>query len=318
VFHPGVLTEPLTLRDREASPLAAAAVESYSQRVGGLTVRVEATAPSLKFLIDDASRRFLVEDGRPDLALRVSTRPLEARADGLLVFDSRATWTLHDRGGRHVYRFFDPRLGPSPYKEARIAPDLASGDVFLHPDFHAPGEPVDALQFPLDELLFLHLLAARGGVELHACGVVAPSGRGYVFAGQSGDGKTTMARLWERLPGATVLSDDRIVVRRGASGYVMYGTPWHGEAELATAACAPLAAICLLARGEWNALEPLTPAASVAGLLARSIIPRQVSDRAAMGATLGFLEGLTREIPCRRYRFVPDSLAPRFALEQLR
>jgi hypothetical protein len=285
--------------------------------VGGLTVRVESAAPGLRFLVDDASRRFLVEDGRPDLALRVSVCPLDARADGPLVFDSHATWKLHECGGRHVYRFFDPRRGPAPYKEAWIAADLATGDVLLHPDIHPAGEPVDPLQFPLDELLFLHLLAAREGVELHACGVVASSGRGYVFAGQSGDGKTTTARLWEGVPGATVLSDDRIIVRRAASGYVMYGTPWHGETDLATAASAPLAAIGLLARGERNAFEPLTPGASVAGLLSRCIIPRQVSDRAAMDATLGFLEGLAREVPCRRFRFVPDALAPRFALEQL-
>jgi hypothetical protein len=296
--------------------LPAEAVGCYSLRVGGLTVRVEAAAPGLRFLVN-ASRHFLVADVHPDLELRVSVRPLEARADGPLIFDSHATWRLHECEGQHVYRLFDPRLGPAPYKEAWIARDLATGDVLLHPDFHPAGEPVDPLQFPLDELLFLHLLTARGGVELHACGVVAPSGRGYVFAGQSGDGKTTTARLWERVPGATVLSDDRIVVRRDASGYVIHGTPWHGEAELATPASAPLAAISLLARGEQNYLEPLTPGASVAGLLSRSILPRQLSDRAAMDATLGFLEGLVREVPCRRFRFVPDSLTPRFALEHL-
>jgi hypothetical protein len=279
-----------------------------------LTVRVEAAVPSLEFLIADASRHFLVADGQRDLALRVSARPLEAKAQGPLIFDSHATWTLHDCDGRYVYRLFDPRLGPAPYTEARIARDLATGDVLLHPDFHPAGEPLDPLQFPLDELLFLHLLSVRGGVELHACGVVAPSGRGYIFAGQSGDGKTTMARLCEAVPGATVLSDDRIVVRRDVSGWVMYGTPWHGEAELASAASAPVAAISLLARGDRNAVEPLTPAESVAGLLSRSIIPRQVSDRAAMDATLDLLEGLARDLPVRRLRFVPDAGAPRFVL----
>jgi hypothetical protein len=288
----------------------------YALGVGGLKVRVEASGPDVRFLLDETSRRFLVKAEPPDLALRVSRRPLGVRADGPLVFDSHRTWKLHASRGWHVYRLFGERLGPAPYREARIAPDLASGEVLLNPAFHPPGDPVDPLQFPLDELLFLHLLSAHGGVELHACGVVAPSGRGYVFAGQSGDGKTTMARLWESVPGALVLSDDRIIVRRGTTGYVMYGTPWHGEAELAAAASAPITAVSLLARGERNAFEALTGAAAVAGLLSRSIIPRQASDAAAMEATLGLLEGLAREVPVRRLRFVPDSLAPCFVLEQ--
>jgi hypothetical protein len=283
--------------------------------VGGLTVRVEPSGPDVRFQLDETSRRFLVEGGSPDLTLRVSRRPLEVRADGPLVFDSHRTWRLYDSGGWHVYRLFVDQLGPAPYREARIAPDLASGEVLLNPDSHPPGEPFDPLQFPLDELLFLHLLAARDGVELHACGVVESSGRGHVFAGQSGDGKTTMARLWEAVPGATVLSDDRIIIRHGASGFVMHGTPWHGEAELAEPASAPIDSVSLLGRGTDNSFEPLTPAAAVAGLLARSIIPRQVTEALAMGATMGFLEDLVRAVPCRRFRFVPDPRAPRFVQE---
>jgi hypothetical protein len=297
-----------------SSGLAPSAGGRYGLRIGDLTIAVESDSPSLRLQVSGTARRFLVDAGEPDLRLRALWRPLHAEPGGELLFDSGGTWRLYGRQGRPVYRFFDPRLGPAPYKEAELEPGDEHGTVSLNPAFHSPDEAVDALQFPLDELLFLRLLAARGGIELHACGVVAPSGQGYVLAGQSGDGKTTSARLWEGLPGATVLSDDRIVLRRGSEGtWWMYGTPWHGEAELAANSRAPLAGILLLARGERNALEPVAPAEAVSALLARGFVP--FHDALRMATTLRFLEGLTQAVRCFRFPFAPGADAVRFVLD---
>ena len=306
---------PLSPEARTPRTVAEPSVcERYAMRVGDLTVAVESVSPSLRLEIPGSSRLFLVDSEKPDLGLRVCWRRFDPQADGELLFDSGGAWRLYQSQGRYVYRFFDRSFGPAPYKEARLDPDLEHGEVFLNPAAFPPDKPVDALEFPLDELLFLRVLAAQGGIELHACGVVAPSGKGYLFAGQSGDGKTTTARLWEGLPGATVLSDDRIIVRRGIEGtWWMYGTPWHGEAELAANARAPLRAVLLLERGERNALEKIEPAEAVSGLLARSFVPFHDAD--LMSATLQLLEGLTREIPCLRLPFVPDPEAVRFVLE---
>jgi hypothetical protein len=288
--------------------------ERYALRVGDLTVAVESVSPSLRLETPGSSRLFLADSEKPDLGLRVYWRQLEPEPDGELLFDSGGAWRLYESQGRHVYRFFDRSFGPAPYKEAWLDPDLTSGELFLNPAAFPLDKPVDALEFPLDELLFLRLLAARGGIELHACGVVAPSGQGYLFAGQSGDGKTTTARLWEGFPGAAVLSDDRIIVRRGTEGtWWMYGTPWHGEAELAANAKAPLRALLLLERGERNALQEVPPAEAVSSLLARSFVPFHDAD--LMAVTLQLLEDLTLEIPCLRLSFVPDAEAVRFVIE---
>jgi hypothetical protein len=287
----------------------------FAMQVGGLTIGVRSTSPDLRLNVTGCAERFLVAPGDHDLELEAEWRRLAAEPPGPLVFDSGGAWRLHEASGRHVFRVFDSRLGAVPYKEARLEPGGARGVVALDPSAHAPDEPVDVLQFPLDELLFLRLLAARDGVELHACGVVAPSGRGYLLAGHSGDGKTTSARLWAGLPGAQVLSDDRIVVRREAGRWWMYGTPWHGEARLAANARAPLAAALILARGEGEALEPLAPAEAVSALLARGFVP--LHDSPAVSATLTLLERLAREVTCRRFRFRPGPAALRAVFDGL-
>jgi hypothetical protein len=282
--------------------------------VGGLVVTVETRSTGLRLGPLGASQAFRVEPRQADLTLEVVARELAVDAAGRLLFDSNGVWRLFDDDGAHVYRFHDTRLGRQPYKEARLRPESDRGEILVDPRFTERETVVDPLEFPLDELLFQRLLAARGGVELHAAGIVAPSGQGFLFAGQSGDGKTTTARLWQQVAGCTVLSDDRIVVRRvPGGGWSMYGTPWHGEAALAVNAGAPLAAVFVLARGSRTCLEELSAAQAVATLFARSFPP--IHDQAATRRLLGEIEALVSEVPCRRLPFVPDAELVPFVLE---
>ena len=60
----------------------------------------------------------------------------------------------------------------------------------------------------------IHRLACGQGLEVHAVGIVDEIGRGHLFLGHSGAGKSTTARLWLEQPEIRILSDDRIVLRR--------------------------------------------------------------------------------------------------------
>jgi hypothetical protein len=287
----------------------------YYLKVAGITIGVAPVHPSLHLVASASSQRFLADRGPVDLGLTVDLRPLAAEPVGPLIFDSGGPWRLHGDHDRQVYRIFDSRLGTSPYKEARLASDLRSGEVWLSQAVFPPREPLDPLEFPLDELLFQHLLSSRNGFEMHACGVVAPCGKGYVFAGHSGDGKTTTARLWERVPGSTVLSDDRIIVRREEEGWWIYGTPWHGEADLAETARAPLAAVLLLEKARQVSFTSLAPVEAVTELLARSFVAYHCPAR--LERALACIERLAGEVPCLRFFFVPTPGAVQSILEHL-
>ena len=150
----------------------------------------------------------------------------------------------------------------------------------------------------LDELLYMHLLAQGRGVELHACGIVDEDGRGHLFVGHSGAGKSTMARQWRGRAGVRVLSDDRIIVRRRSGRMVMYGTPWHGEAGLCAADSAPIVRIYFPCRGIAGRSSPSMRRESrsrcAAELFARSFVPFYRAD--ALAFTLEFLDELTERV----------------------
>src|SRR2546422_4705145 len=104
--------------------------------------------------------------------------------------------------------------------------------------------------------------------------------------------------------GIMILSDDRIILRKSNGTVWMYGTPWHGEAELACADRAPLAGIYLLRHGASNALIPLHRSEAIARLLASSFTP--LYSRDALAFTLGFLDQVVRAVPCHELSFTPD------------
>lgn len=304
-------------------------------RIGDITFGLTSDDPCLKFAAQGPAQLFVAEEGDPDVRLRVVRKESFPSAAGEKVFDSGPLWQLHGLDGRYVFRFTAPCFGSEPYKTASLDSDFTRGEVCLRADCFQSNSPVYPLEYPLDELLMVHLLAHGRGVEVHGCGVADSDGAGYLFLGQSGAGKTTMARLWkpdQPLPdgrgsegareesgghacsggnvGADILSDDRIILRFLEGRLWMYGTPWHGEACLASARRTPVDRILFLGRGEKNELAPLARPAAVARLVSCCFPP--FHSPAGMEFTLSFLQQVTNAVPCMQLRFVPDRRAVDF------
>lgn len=61
--------------------------------------------------------------------------------------------------------------------------------------------------------------------------VVENEGKGYLFLGASGRGKSTHSDLWvKHIPGSTLINDDNPVLRIAEDGTpIIYGSPWSGK-----------------------------------------------------------------------------------------
>jgi hypothetical protein len=273
-------------------------------RIADITVVVKASKSGPALRVDRATESFVVAASTPDADTVASWGNPEVQSSGELWFYSGGIWKLYRDGKSLRFVFSSPALGFLPYKEAILDSDFTSGEVLLRRSCFKPGQSVWPLEYPLDELIFQGLLARGRGAEVHACGVANDAHRGLLFVGHSGAGKTTMARLWQGVPGARILSDDRIIVRKVGDELRMFGTPWHGEAELADPGSAPLTGVFFLEHGEANALVPVKGAAAVARFLSCGFPP--FWDRAGVEFTLAFFAQVVSEVPCHELRFVPD------------
>ncbi len=271
--------------------------------------------PSLKIRVEGAIQDFLVQKAAVDIIMEAKWSNLTSFViKGKRLFDSGALWQLYHHDGEFLFSFTSSALGVNPYKVVRMKKDFSKGEVLLHREYFQTDQPVYPLEYPLDELLFTNFLALGRGAEVHACGVVDSLGRGHLFVGQSGAGKTTIAKLLQDESKAIVLSDDRIVLRKLGNKIWMYGTPWHGDAQLASPVGTPLHRVCFLARGEENQLIPQKSSQSIARLFSSSFLP--FYNSAGLDFTLSFFEEVVKAVPCFELRFLPDKRVFRF-LERL-
>jgi hypothetical protein len=226
---------------------------------------------------------------------------------GRLLFDSGGVWTLFRTAEGYAFCLRSAALGAAPYKLAMLDTELTRGRVLVSRRHFTSRAPLQPLEYPLDELLMIHRLGRGFGVELHACGVADARGRGLLFLGHSGAGKSTTARLWKAVRGATVLSDDRIILRRDVQGFRIHGTPWHGEAGVAAPGSAPLRRVYFLEHAPANEFVPLASGRAAAEMLARSFVP--FHSATALEFTLQLLAAVVEHVPCRVFRFLPNATA---------
>ena len=129
-------------------------------------------------------------------------------------------------------------------------------------------------------------LAMRGTFCLHAS-AVARDGRALAILGESGDGKSTLARwLAERASGWQQLTDDQTPIAVGPPAQILPGFPQLKlRARLDRREAVPFAAwVRLVATGGEPGLEPLRPSERLIelsqGLAAARLFPADMAARA--------------------------------------
>lgn len=97
--------------------------------------------------------------------------------------------------------------------------------------------------------------ATRNTLLMHSS-VIRNAGRGYMFLGVSGTGKSTHTRLWRQyIPGSDLMNDDNPVLRLLDDGtVVVYGSPWSGKTPCYRNIEAPCGGIVLLEQRPQNTM----------------------------------------------------------------
>ncbi len=276
--------------------------------IGGIVVALELHGNDSPPGADQVRQAFL-SDMPADVALtvRYSSHPDLDFAEQ--VFDSRGPWSLYRDEGSWCFVIPPLTVKSELRRVAVLDAEFRKGDVYMgsHTADRTP-HPYP-LEYPLEELLFMNLLSQGRGVLLHAC-AVSDNGRGYVFPGSSGAGKSTMAHLWKARDGISILSDDRVIVRERDGRFWAFGTPWHGDVKLCSPEAVPISSIFHLRHGRDNNAKRLEGPKAVTSLFARSFPTYWYPE--GMAFTLDFLGRMSREVPCYDLEFLPDQTAVHF------
>ena len=201
------------------------------------------------------------------------------------------------------YRFRIRQLPGKPVAaELRTDARFTEGQlVFLDGDRH----------FTLNNalmLLFAFSSAHKGLLEMHAS-VVMNGGKGYLFLGKSGTGKSTHSSLWiKHIPGTELLNDDNPILRLMPDGSArVYGSPWSGKTPCYKNQDVPAGAVVRIRQAPFNKIQRDSRIQSYASLMASASGFRPFKEQA--DGWHHTLEGLVPVLPCYTLDCLPDQAA---------
>ena len=268
-------------------------------RVAGFIFRVEGNLPPVPnmepFRVSEAAEEPLFTLRIVSALPPVLPRPVYKTDDGP-GFPEIAIGALPEGG----YSF---RVSPLPGEPL-------SGELHTSADFREAQMTLTGLDdhFALNNalmLLFTFASADKGALEMHSS-VVMHKGKGYLFQGRSGTGKSTHSNLWlQYIPDTELLNDDNPILRLMPDGSArVYGSPWSGKTPCYKAMDVPAGAAVRIRQAPYNRIRPLMPVEAYASLMASAS-----SFRPFPGLADGWhrtLEGLVQSLPCYELECLPD------------
>jgi hypothetical protein len=284
-------------------------MRNYNLNIAGYIIRFESSddgpdlVSSQRFLRnicdkDNSDIHIRVHSGQyilPNNAVKVFNAPFIEEIDGVQVKKRSRFWSIF----KYQNDLFVDTVFPytSKNKKAVLKYSLTDRDWDLWITGDSP--ETDPMEYPLDGLILYYLTVMHGDIFIHASGVNI-SGKGFLFSGISGKGKSTMAKLWESA-GARVIHDDRLILRNTGTGYMMFNTPVYCNDEPGESA---ISKIFLIEHGGKNELIPVRGASAVSLVMANCI--QHNWDSGMIARLLGSVSIMCSSVPVVRLSFRPD------------
>ncbi len=203
----------------------------------------------------------------------------------------------------------------APFPGAPVCGRLEMSGDFSRGRLHVCGRPADQA-FAVNNalmLLFAFASAPYGVLEMHSS-VVMHGGRGFLFLGRSGTGKSTHSALWlKHIPGTELLNDDNPVLRVTDGAVRVYGSPWSGKTPCYKAKDVPVGSIVRLRQAPENRIERLNVVGAYASVMASCSGYRPI--RAIADAQHETLSAVAQQVPCFQLDCLPDEAAARLCQE---
>ena len=141
-------------------------------------------------------------------------------------------------------------------------------------------------------------------------------GKAYLFTAKSGVGKTTHTMLWKQEFGDAVgiINGDKPILRRIADKFNVYGTPWSGKEHYNTNTSAPLAAICIIERGERNECIELPEREAVKAIMGQVMMH---PDKQLAILQLRLIDAMIKSVPVYKMYCLPNAEAAQVAFDAM-
>lgn len=116
-------------------------------------------------------------------------------------------------------------------------------------------------------LMYAFAAADKGTLLVHSS-VIKNKGKGYLFLGKSGTGKSTHSNLWlKHIEGSELLNDDNPIIRIYDDEILVFGSPWSGKTPCYKNDSAQIGAFVQIKQAPENSIQRNRPLQAFAVLL---------------------------------------------------
>lgn len=247
-------------------------------------------------------------EDEPDLVIEVKPEKALIPSEAVKVFDAQLVEETPEGTGKTGEAFWEVAAGgdctyvrvllKNPVRNPLLIIPRGMMEWQLYTD--DTSTDADPLPYPLDGLVLYFLTSKSGGIMVHGSGVIC-NGRGWVFTGRSGSGKTTIAGIFDR-NGDRVVHDDRLILIKEGGRWVMHSTPVYRNDEPRNSAVDHL---WIISHGRSNISVPLS-GAEAAGLIMANCI-QQNWDRDDTALLAASVADLASSVKISRLQFLPDN-----------
>ena len=197
------------------------------------------------------SFRVVPEAGeKPVFTLHLETQPLQYDLPDYVDFDWDESHCYVKRDEKQYA--FEIRMPQEQIQHTLLcATDFSEGYLLFAPDMPSFSYAFGNVLM----ILYAFSTAPQHTLMLHAS-VAMKDGKGYLFQGKSGTGKSTHSRLWlQNITGAELLNDDNPVVRVMNNEVRVFGTPWSGKTPCYRNLNMPVGAFVRIIRAPQNQIK---------------------------------------------------------------
>lgn len=158
-----------------------------------------------------------------------------------------------------------------------------------------------------NQIFYTHAVQRRM-IQIHSS-MIDYQGKGLLFLGPSGIGKTTMAELWNKYRNALIINGDMNFVQETEECFLGWGTPWHGSSPYCENANVPVCALIVLKQAQENSIRRLEGFEKVQLVSNNIIYPTWLEN--GMELCLETLDHLLSNLPVYELSCRPDEDAVR-------
>ncbi len=285
-------------------------MQSYILNIAVYKIRFESKDDGTDLVPSERFHGFLCNDSDPDVfikvysgryqvpedATKVFNAPYVEETDGIRIKKKEKFWSVHKSQNDLFIKTSFPLSDQKKKGVLKFSPDSKEWELWIE----GAGKETDPMEYPLDGLILYYMTAIHGHIMMHASGI-NNSGKGYIFSGISGKGKTTLAKLWD-MSGSRVIHDDRLIIRKKGNEYHMFNTPVYKND---TPRESRIDRLFLIEHGGKNQIIPVHGAECISFVMANCI--QHNWSREIIEKLLGSVSALCTEIPVSKLLFKPDN-----------